>query len=164
MIEGEIISKLKQNVGEQCVFETSVPRAQRIFMRVKKECFKDVILFLKNEGFVHLSAITGLEANRDAIELLYHLDREGILLTVRVKLQMNENSLPTITDVMPGSSLYEREIHDLFGVKFEGHPDLKRLILPDEWPEGVHPLRKHQTIEGTQKELRNRQKKSHGKK
>jgi len=151
MLEDEIISKLKQNMGARCVFETSVPRARRIFVRVYKECLKDVILFLKNEGFAHLSAITGLELD-DVIELLYHLNRGGIELTVRVKLPLNEVSVPSITDIIPGSSLYEREVHDLLGVKFDGHPDLRRLILPDEWTEGVYPLRKHQTIENTRKE------------
>ena len=142
MLEDEIVSKLKQKMGLQCVFEASVPRARRIFVRVNKECLKDTILFLKNEGFEHLSAITGLEVD-DAIELLYHLNREGIELTLRVRLPLNEISVPSITDIIPGSSLYEREVHDLLGVNFKGHPDLRRLILPDEWPEKAHPLRKH---------------------
>lgn len=142
MLEDEVINKLKQNMGTRCVFETSVPRARRIFVRVDKKCLRDTILFLKNEGFTHLSAITGLEVNGE-IELLYHLNREGIELTVRIKLPLGEISVPTITDIIPGSSLYEREVHDLFGVKFERHPDLRRLILPDEWPEKTHPLRKH---------------------
>ncbi len=71
MLEDEIISKLKQNMGAQCVLETSVSRARRIFVRVSKKCLKDLLLFLKNEGFEHLSAITGLEMN-GTIELLYH--------------------------------------------------------------------------------------------
>ena len=159
MLEDEIISKLKQNMGARCVLETSVPRARRIFVRVSKKCLKDMILFLKNEGFAHLSAITGLEVN-GAIELLYHLNKGGVELAVRVRLPLNEISIPTITDIILGSSLYEREVHDLLGVKFEGHPDLRRLVLPDEWTEGVYPLRKHQTIEKTHKELRKRQEKS----
>ena len=48
---------------------------------------------------------------------------------------------PTITDVIPGAVLYEREVHDLLGVEFEGHPDLSPLLLPDDWPREVHPLR-----------------------
>ena len=58
-------------MGARCVLETSVPRTRRIFVHVNKKCLKDVILFLKKEGFAHLSAITGLEVN-GAIELLYH--------------------------------------------------------------------------------------------
>jgi Ni,Fe-hydrogenase III component G len=113
---------------------------------VDKKCLKNTILFLKNESFEHLSAITGLEVD-EGVELLYHLNKGGIELTVRAMLPLDELSVPTITDIIPGASLYEREVHDLFGVKFEGHPDLRRLILPDEWPEKTHPLRKHQTIE-----------------
>ena len=50
---------------------------------------------------------------------------------------------PTITDIIPGALLYEREIHDLFGVKFEGHPNLEPLILPEDWPRDVHPMCKN---------------------
>jgi NADH:ubiquinone oxidoreductase subunit C len=69
----------------------------------------------------------------------------GILLTVRVNLPLNDDEAPTITDVIHGALLYEREIHDLFGVKFEGHPNLEPLILPDDWPKDVYPLRRSGT-------------------
>jgi NADH:ubiquinone oxidoreductase subunit C len=138
------------------ILEVSVPRARRIFVRADKEYLKDVIQFLKNEGFMHLSAITGLETN-DVIELLYHLSKEGILLTVQVKLPLNEITAPTITDIILGALLYEREIHDLFGVKFEGHPNLEPLILPEDWPKDVYPLRKS----GTTKEGKLKKKQKH---
>ena len=67
MFEDEIISKLKQNIGAWCVLETSVPRARRIFVRVSKKCLKDMILFLKNEGFAHLSARARLKMWEDSI-------------------------------------------------------------------------------------------------
>lgn len=152
MSEREVIDKLMKTMGNQRILEVSVPRARRAFADVDKEGFKEVIHFLKEEGFTHLSTITGLEAS-DGIELLYHLNRGGVELTVRVKLPLNEIIVPTITDIIPGATLYEREVHDLLGVKFQGHPHLTRLILPDEWAEGVHPLRKHWTIEETRKEL-----------
>jgi NADH:ubiquinone oxidoreductase subunit C len=98
-------------------------------------------MFLKKIGFSHLSAITGAQTNSTLIEILYHLDRAGTLVTLRVVLPPTEESISTITDIILGASLYEREIHDLFGVKFEGHPELSRLILPDEWKDGSFPLR-----------------------
>jgi NADH:ubiquinone oxidoreductase subunit C len=97
-------------------------------------------MFFKKNGFTHLSAVTGAKTNSNLIEILYHLDRAGTLVTIRVALPPTD-SISTITDIILGASLYEREIHDLFGVKFEGHPDLSRLILPDEWENGNFPLR-----------------------
>ena len=152
MSEKEIVDKLKQGMGTCDVPAMTIHRARRIFVDANKKSFKDIIQFLKNEGFTHLSTITGLEVD-DGIELLYHLNREGVELTVRVKLPLNDVAVPTITDIIPGATLYEREVHDLLGVEFQGHPSLTPLILPDKWPEGVHPLRKHWTIEETRKKL-----------
>ncbi len=101
---------------------------------------------MKNNGFTHLSAITGLEVG-DGIELLYHLSNENVLLTIRVKLPKNEAVVPSITKMIQGATLYEQENHDLLGVEFEGHPNLEPLILPDDWPKGVYPLRKHQATD-----------------
>ncbi|WNZ29015.1 MAG: NADH-quinone oxidoreductase subunit C [Candidatus Bathyarchaeota archaeon] len=102
-------------------------------------------------GFTHLSTITGCQNSEGSIEILYHFENQGTLVTVRVSLPINVGSLSTITDIVPGSVLYEREIHDLFGIKFEGHPDLSRLILPDEWPNESYPLNKNTSSLTTQK-------------
>jgi len=53
--------------------------------------------------------------------------------------------------LVPGAILYEREVHDLLGVVFDGHPDLSRLILPEDWPEDVYPLRKEYSPEELRK-------------
>jgi len=75
--------------------------------------------------------------------VIYHLAyKDSIVLSLRLTVSEKNPSVPTITDLIPGAVLYEREIHDLLGVKFEGHPDLSPLILPEGWPQGVYPLRK----------------------
>lgn len=61
-------------------------------------------------------------------------------LRIRVGVDGPDPSLPTISDVYPGSNFYEREAYDMFGIDFAGHPDLTRILMPDEW-EG-YPLRK----------------------
>lgn len=68
----------------------------------------------------------------------------GKRLRILVPVPGAEPVVPTITDVYPGANFYEREAWDLFGIRFEGHPDLTRLLLPDEW-EG-HPLRKNSPV------------------
>lgn len=141
MEDNEIVEPLRQEIGENSILEVSFPRNRRIFIRISHNRLREAIMLLKKIGFSHLSAITGAQTNSNLIEILYHLDRSGTLVTVRVVLPPTEDSISTITDIILGSSLYEREIHDLFGVKFEGHPELSRLILPDEWKDGSFPLR-----------------------
>jgi NADH-quinone oxidoreductase subunit C len=65
---------------------------------------------------------------------------EGKRETVRIAAEGDPPTVPSVTDVWPGANFFEREGFDLFGVTFDGHPNLKRIMLPDEW-EG-HPLRK----------------------
>jgi len=65
-------------------------------------------------------------------------------LRIRVQLPGREPSMSSITSVYPGANFYERETYDLLGIEFAGHPDLTRILLPDEW-EG-HPLRKDYAV------------------
>jgi NADH-quinone oxidoreductase subunit C len=64
---------------------------------------------------------------------------------LRLKTQ-TDHKVPTVTGIYPGANWYEREVFDLFGVEFEGHPDLTRIMMPDDW-EG-HPLRRDYPIGG----------------
>jgi NADH:ubiquinone oxidoreductase subunit C len=84
----------------------------------------------------HLSAITGLRTSA-GLQVLYHFWQQGGL-TLRVDCPPEAGGLPTLTDLLPVASWYEREVHDLFGLRFSGHPDLRGgvtppLLLPDDW-------------------------------
>lgn len=145
MFEEQIISKLKQYLNAECFLEEPFTKGRQIFIRIGKKCLKPAIEFLKSNEFTHLSAITGLEV-ADAIELLYHLSNGNTLLTIVLKLPLNEPVVPSITNIIRGAIPYEQEIHDLFGVEFEGHPNLEPLILPDDWLADNHPLRKSRAV------------------
>jgi NADH-quinone oxidoreductase subunit C len=81
-------------------------------------------------------------------ELNYHLVSipRGTKLRLRTRLPGENPVIESVTSVWPGAGWMEREIFDLFGVRFEGHPDLRRILLPEDW-EG-HPLRKDYPVEG----------------
>ncbi len=100
--------------------------------------------------FNFLEDVTAVDwyPNEPRFEVVYHLlsmvKKER--LRVKVKLNGDAPSLPSITSVWPAADFPEREVFDLFGVRFEGHPYLRRLLMPEDW-EG-HPLRKDYPVEG----------------
>ncbi len=101
-------------------------------------------------AFTYLCDVTGGDRfpAEPRFELNYHLvsmkRRERLRLKVRVK---GANPVvETVANVWPTANWHEREVFDLFGVRFEGHPDLRRILLPEDW-EG-HPLRKDYPVEG----------------
>ncbi|NTV37174.1 MAG: NADH-quinone oxidoreductase subunit C, partial [Anaerolineaceae bacterium] len=75
-------------------------------------------------------------------EVLYTFFEGAAVANMRVSLSYDKPVLPTICDIIPSATLYERELMELFGVTIDGTPSLDRLILSDDWPEGVYPLRK----------------------
>ena len=77
-----------------------------------------------------------------SVEVLYHFSREAALLTLRLSVRYSSPVLPSICDLVPAATLYEREMIEMYGVKITGTPDTERLLLPDDWPDGVYPMRK----------------------
>ena len=81
-------------------------------------------------------------------EVIYHLLSHRLKERVRlkVKLQGDDAAVESITSLWPAANFFEREVFDLFGVRFPGHPNLRRIMMPEDW-EG-HPLRKDYPVEG----------------
>jgi NADH-quinone oxidoreductase subunit C len=81
-------------------------------------------------------------------QLSYHILSHAFKERIRLRVLLDEAdpSVESITSVWPSANFYEREVFDLFGIHFSGHPDLRRIMLPDDW-EG-HPLRKDYPVEG----------------
>jgi len=73
---------------------------------------------------------------------IFSLDADQTFLTLRAILDPENPRIPSITGIVPGAKWAEAEIHDLLGVDIDDHPDPRRLVLPDDWPEGIYPLRK----------------------
>jgi len=92
--------------------------------------------------FVDLTAIDRLtsEERFELVYLFYSMQRHTWL---RLKTR-TDSEAPSITEQIPGANWYEREVWDLFGVRFEGHPELRRIMLPDDWQ--GHPLRRSEPL------------------
>ena len=81
-------------------------------------------------------------------QLSYHILSHSLKERIRLRAMLDEAdpSVESITPVWPSANFYEREVFDLFGIRFEGHPNLRRIMLPDDWQ--GHPLRKDYPVEG----------------
>jgi NADH:ubiquinone oxidoreductase subunit C len=149
----KVVQDLVKKFGEENITDTKVPRLYSAFATVKREAFRDVIKYLKEKhGFVHVITISGVDL-KDRYEVVYHLRSEGFNMNLKVPVPKDDPKVPSITDILNGAVLYEREVNDLFGVFPEGHPDPKRLILDYDWPEGVHPRRKEWDIQGLREKV-----------
>ena len=103
-------------------------------------------ILLETDKTAGISAITGLDMG-EKIGLMYHMRTNGAIVTIRTEVPKENPKIPSITDLIPGANFHEREAADLFGVVFEGHPNPARLVLPEDWPENLYPLRKDAKID-----------------
>lgn len=134
----EINSRFKDAILEEITFrdETTI--------RVAKDSIKEILTYLKNTGgFEVLTDLSGVDylLPKKETKVFYWIQNPTNYQRIRITVNVDrDDSLPTVIDLWDGANWYERELYDLFGVRFEGHKDLKRLLMPDDW--FGHPLRK----------------------
>ncbi len=131
---------------------------------VKREDLPAAVKALIDARWGYLSAITGLDhpwpkaakpatkpaevpadpagPTEDRLEALYQFASGAVIATLRVSVAYHDATLPTVCPIIPSATLYERELQEMFGITVQGTPEPRRLLLPDDWPENVYPLRK----------------------
>lgn len=121
-----------------------------ITLLVDPEQIAAVCRFLKEEhAFNRLSSVTAVDwyPAVPRFEVVYHLHSLPRGERLRLKCRLAEGAaIDSVTGVWRGADWYEREVYDLFGIPFRGHPNLKRIMMPEDW-EG-HPLRKDYPVHG----------------
>ena len=102
----------------------------------------------KTHGCLYMSFSTAVDWKEQGLEVVARVENldANWSLTMRTKLAPDQPSCPSLVSIWRGANWMERECYDMFGIRFEGHPDLTRILMPDEW-EG-HPLRKDYPVEG----------------
>lgn len=141
--EDEFVDSLKKFYGSG-IREASTYLGQN-YLVVDLSILPEVLLdYREDEGFDYLVDLTAVhypkreKAEFDIVYILYSFAKNT---RVRVKTQIAEGaSVPSAVNIWPTANWLEREVFDMFGIRFEGHPDLKRILLPDGWK--GHPLRK----------------------
>lgn len=142
MSETELAGELRSNLGEKAL-ELKQSSANNIFVTIKPEDITEAVKTVWDGMQSRFAIVTGMDVP-GAIELLYHFvfDEQHTMVTLKTRVDKPTPEIESITPILPGAEWIEREVHDLLGVNFRNHPNLTRLILSDDWPEGVYPLRK----------------------
>ncbi len=146
----EIVNtKLKEN------FADAIESAEQLYdypvFTVKNDKVHDILKFLKEDealNFHFLTDLCGMQtADEKQLGVIYHLHNMPKNYRIRLKtfFDINKPEIPTATDLWPAANWMERETYDFFGVKFKGHPNLKRILNVDEMD--IFPLRKEYPLE-----------------
>ena len=155
------LEEIKKHFPEDILhYSTSVDNVLTLW--VTKDVLKKLLIFLKNDislPFKMLYDITAIDERerkrrnnqpQSDFTLVYHLTSFGRNEDIRIKVPLTGDYpiSPSITDIWQNANWYEREVFDMFGIKFDGHPSLKRILMPQYW-EG-HPLRKEHPARATE--------------
>jgi NADH-quinone oxidoreductase subunit C len=119
-------------------------------LTVPAENIVDALTAIRDAGYNAFEDVTAVDwlPSEPRFQLSYHIVSHQYKERIRIKTWVSSDApvIQSITSVWPGANYYEREVFDLFGIRFEGHPNLRRILMPEEWV--GHPLRKDYPVEG----------------
>jgi len=141
----DIIDNIRERFkGKVEIFEKTTRRA---YIHVDKKDMPNLIQYIFEDLGARFSIASGLDT-RAGIEILYHMafDKDDLFVTVKTLAPKPDLQIESIATFLPGAEWIEREIHELLGVEFIGHPKMEKLLTSDDWPEGRYPLRKEEEV------------------
>ena len=119
-------------------------------LKIARDHIREVAALVQKAGYNFLEDVTCVDHYplEPRFQVTYHIVSHRLKARLRLAAPVDSTDLEiaSITPVWPSADFYEREVFDLFGVRFGGHPNMRRIMMPDEW-EG-HPLRKDYPVEG----------------
>jgi NADH-quinone oxidoreductase subunit C len=141
MTREEVLKDIQENF-EKDIIDLFDKSPARIYIEIKPESMVKVATHIFKSLGARFNIASGVDTRRH-IEILYHFTFENInlLISLRVKLSKDKPEIDSLAPVFEGANWIEREMNELLGIKFKGHPDMRRLLLSEDWPEGVYPLR-----------------------
>jgi Ni,Fe-hydrogenase III component G len=143
-----IVQSIRRRLGPMAQ-DVRAHSPRRVYVAVKPEDLRAAARILFRDMGARYAIASGLQVP-GGFEVLHHFafDADGVLVSLRVRAEGEEPELDSIAPLIKGAEFIEREMHDLLGITFRGHPRPERLILSDDWPEGVYPLRRGKPWEG----------------
>lgn len=140
--------QLNERVREkfpEAIVATEIPVPRIIYITIKTSCISGICRYLFEQGARFVTSIaTDLSAKKDKIEVshVFSFDEDGLTVVIRGQVNVSNPAVDSISPVIPAANWSERECHDMLGIDFIGHPDPRRLVLADDWPDDLYPLRK----------------------
>jgi NADH-quinone oxidoreductase subunit C len=142
-----VISLLASN--PESILDAKFDRNE-LTLTISRDQIRDACRAVQSAGYNFLEDVTCVDwyPSEPRFQVTYHILSHSLKDRVRLvsPVESIDPSIDSITPVWPSANFYEREVWDLFGVRFHGHPNLRRIMMPDEW-EG-YPLRKDYPVEG----------------
>ncbi|MCX8011832.1 MAG: NADH-quinone oxidoreductase subunit C [Desulfobacterota bacterium] len=145
----ETISKLMENLRSQfpeeiVSFREPVPK--KVYIEIKAAAILKIGEYLFRTLGARFNTIVGVDRRPTCQDFqtthIFSLDKDKIFVLLQSSLDKDSPEIDSLTSIIPGANWAEREIQDLLGIKVKGHKDPRRLALPDDWPENLHPLRR----------------------
>lgn len=147
MTPNEILEKIKSKFPE-AVLDAKVDGVLEPFAKIKTEMIKEVCLFMRDDlNFDYLMCLSGMDYGKGNLGVVYNLSSIKFKhkFTLKVEVTVDNPNVPSVESIWKTANWHEREAYDMFGIVFTDHPDLRRMLLPDDW-EG-HPLRKDYQVQ-----------------
>lgn len=139
----DILIPIKEKLADK-LFNFTQPIPRRIYAEADPKDIVAIAKVLFWELKLRFATATAAQIP-DGFEILYHFsfDKSGQMVTVRTRLKDKEHpEIDSLAPTFKAAEWIEREMHEILGVHFRGHPNLEHLLLVDDWPEGEYPLRK----------------------
>ncbi|MBN1564702.1 MAG: NADH-quinone oxidoreductase subunit C [Anaerolineae bacterium] len=140
----EVKLKTAAKFLDRWAVETTTPEPERLDVVIDATDLLAAVAGMVKIQWGYLATITGIDLGVEdgRLELLYHFCSGPAVVTLRVRIPRGNAFIPSIYEFIPSVSFYERELIEMLGITIANTPNTDRLFLPDDWPEGVYPLRK----------------------
>jgi len=142
MSEGKSLSAIKKKF-DSILIDVFEKNDRRVYITVNKQEIPEICRFMYEDLGGRFVIASGIDT-RSGIEILYHFmfSEEHRIISVRTKVKKPSPEIESIATFLPAANWIEREIFDILGVVFTNHPDPRRILMADNWPECVYPYRR----------------------
>ena len=142
MTRDEAIFRIESALEDR-LLKLQQPSRNRVYLDVDSQAVPETARVMSGDLEARLQTASAVDGPTK-IEVLYHwaLDHLALVVTVRTRIDRDHPEIASITPICPSAEWIEREMWELMGIVFTDHPDLRHLVLQDDWPEGQFPLRR----------------------